>query len=209
MDKVQKIIQILEKNYPQTRTALQFTNPFQLLVATILSAQTTDEQVNRVTAELFRKYRSPEDFATASEEKIASDIHSVNFYRTKAKNIKRLSEVICRDFGGQVPARLSELVKLPGVARKTANVVLSQAFGKAEGIVVDTHVGRLARRLGLTRQEDPVKVEIDLMRLIPKEKWISFPFQLILHGRKVCRAVNPRCAECVLIKYCLYPEKRL
>ncbi len=209
MDKVQKIIQILEKSYPRTRTALHFSNPFQLLVATILSAQTTDEQVNRITAELFRKYRSPEDFAKTDVEKIASDIRSVNFYRTKAKNIKRLSEVICRDFGGQVPARLSELVKLPGVARKTANVVLSQAFGKAEGIVVDTHVGRLARRLGLTRQEDPVRVEIDLMRLVPKEKWISFPFQLILHGRKVCRAVNPRCRECALIKYCLYPEKRL
>ncbi|HPP13514.1 MAG TPA: endonuclease III, partial [bacterium] len=170
MGKVQSIIRLLEKVYPESKTALSFSNPFQLLVATILSAQTTDEQVNRITPSLFRKFPGPEDFSRATEEEIIREIRSVNFYRTKAKNIRRLAELLCRNFHGQVPARMSDLIKLPGVARKTANVVLSQAFGKAEGIVVDTHVGRLARRLGLTEEEDPVKVEKDLMRLVPKAK---------------------------------------
>jgi len=208
MGKVQSIIRLLEKVYPESKTALSFSNPFQLLVATILSAQTTDEQVNRITPSLFRKFPGPEDFSRATEEEIIREIRSVNFYRTKAKNIRRLAELLCRNFHGQVPARMSDLIKLPGVARKTANVVLSQAFGKAEGIVVDTHVGRLARRLGLTEEEDPVKVEKDLMRLVPKAKWTTFPFLLMSHGRKICRARKPLCQQCLLKKLCPCPEKK-
>jgi len=201
---IQKIISLLEKEYPEAKTALIFSNPFQLLIATILSAQTTDKLVNKVTSSLFLKYKGPEDFAEKSEEEIMEDIKSVNFYRNKAKNIKRLCETLVEKYGGNVPENMEELVKLPGVARKTANVVLSQAFRKAEGIVVDTHVKRVSQRLGLTKNNNPEKIEQDLMRIIPREEWITFPFRLILHGRKICKAKNPECHQCILRNLCLF-----
>lgn len=206
MEKVKKIIEILEKEYPDAKTALKFNTPFQLLIATILSAQTTDERVNKTTPELFNKFKTPSDFASASIEEIMEKIKSVNFYKNKARNIKKLSEVIVSEYEGKVPDKMEELIKLPGVARKTANVVLSQAFGKAKGIVVDTHVRRVSQRLGLTTNKTPEKIEQDLMRIIPEEKWISFPFRLILHGRNVCKAKKTECENCSLKNYCEYKK---
>ncbi|RKY31736.1 MAG: endonuclease III [Candidatus Omnitrophota bacterium] len=201
-DKISEIIKLLKKEYPEAKTELKFENPFQLLIATILSAQTTDNLVNKVTEKLFKKYKSPQDFVKAGVENLMEDIKSVNFYRNKAKNIVKMCEKIIKEYNGNVPQSLEELVKLPGVARKTANVVLSQAFGKAEGIVVDTHVRRVSQRLGLTENQDSEKVEQDLMNLLPKKEWISFPFRLILHGRRVCKAKNPDCENCILKKLC-------
>jgi endonuclease-3 len=202
MERVKEIINILEKIYPEAKTALKFENPFQLLIATILSAQTTDERVNKVTSTLFKKFKKPEDFVNANLDEIMEEIKSINFYRNKAKNIKKLSEIIVKEFNGKVPDKMEELVKLPGVARKTANVVLSQAYGKAEGIVVDTHVKRVSNRLGLTKNTDAEKIEKDLMKIIPEEKWIDFPFRLILFGRNICKAKNPDCKNCPLYKIC-------
>lgn len=204
MEKVKEIIKILEKQYPEAKTALIFENPFQLLVATILSAQTTDAQVNKITPALFKKFKTPQDFASAPLEEIEKMIKSVNFYRNKAKNIKKLCEVLVKEYNGKVPDKMDQLLKLPGVARKTANVVLSQAFGKAEGIVVDTHVRRISQRLGFTKNTDPVKIEQDLMKIIPKEKWIDFPFRLIMFGREICKAKNPKCQECSIQDFCNY-----
>ena len=201
-DEISEIIKLLKKEYPEAKTELKFENPFQLLIATILSAQTTDNLVNKVTEKLFKKYKSPQDFVKAGVENLMEDIKSVNFYRNKAKNIVKMCEKIIKEYNGNVPQSLEELVKLPGVARKTANVVLSQAFGKAEGIVVDTHVRRVSQRLGLTENQDSEKVEQDLMNLLPKKEWISFPFRLILHGRRVCKAKNPDCENCILKKLC-------
>jgi len=205
--RVGKIIGIIEKEYPGARTELKHGTPFQMLVATILSAQTTDAMVNRITPELFKKYPGPEEFAAAQVEEIQGSIKSVNFYRNKGKNIKNLSLVLLRDFNGEVPGSLDKLVSLPGVARKTANVVLAEAFGKAEGIVVDTHVKRLSLRLGLTEKKVPEKIEKDLIRIIPKEKWISFSMGLILHGRKTCKAHKPLCIDCKLASLCPYEGK--
>jgi len=202
MERVKEIIDILEKIYPDAKTALKFENPFQLLIATILSAQTTDERVNKVTSTLFKKFKKPDDFVNATLDEIMKEIKSINFYRNKAKNIKKLSEIIVKEFNGKVPDKMEELVKLPGVARKTANVVLSQAYGKAEGIVVDTHVRRVSNRLGLTKNTDAEKIEKDLMKIIPEEKWIDFPFRLILFGRNICKAKNPDCKNCPLYKIC-------
>lgn len=202
MDHVNKILKKIEKEYPETKTALQFNTPFQLLVATMLSAQTTDTQVNKITPELFKKFPSPNDFATARIQDIEKLISSVNFYKNKAKNIKKASEMIVRNFGGNVPQKMKDLIFLPGVARKTANVILFQAFGKNEGIVVDTHVKRLSQRLGLTKNSDPVKIEQDLMKIIPKTNWGKFSFRLIQHGRKTCKAKNPLCKECFLFELC-------
>jgi endonuclease-3 len=202
MERVKEIINILEKIYPEAKTALKFENPFQLLIATILSAQTTDERVNKVTSTLFKKFKKPEDFVNANLDEIMEEIKSINFYRNKAKNIKKLSEIIVKEFNGKVPDKMEDLVKLPGVARKTANVVLSQAYGKAEGIVVDTHVRRVSNRLGLTKNTDAEKIEKDLMKIIPEEKWIDFPFRLILFGRNICKAKNPDCKNCPLYKIC-------
>jgi endonuclease-3 len=207
MKGIKEIIDILEKIYPEAKTVLKFENPFQLLIATILSAQTTDERVNKVTSTLFKKFRRPEDFAKANLDEIMEEIRSVNFYRNKAKNIKKLCEILVKEFNGKVPDKMEELVKLPGVARKTANVVLSQAYGKAEGIVVDTHVIRVANRLGLTKNTDPEKIEKDFMKIIPREKWIEFPFRLILFGRNICKAKNPDCKNCPLNKICPSREK--
>lgn len=203
-----EILKRLKKEYSNTpQTALNFTTPFELMVATILSAQTTDAQVNKVTAELFRKYRSPKDFAETTPEKLARDVASVNFYRNKARNINTTAKMILERFGGSVPRTMEELVTLPGVARKTANIVLSSGYGINEGIAVDTHVKRLALRLGLTRQEDPVKVEADLIAVTPKKEWGNLSHLLIFHGRKVCMARKPDHAACVLADIC--PSKDL
>jgi endonuclease-3 len=202
MERIKEIIDILEKIYPEAKTALKFENPFQLLIATILSAQTTDERVNKVTSTLFKKFKKPEDFVNANLDEIMEEIKSINFYRNKAKNIKKLCEILVKEFNGKVPDKMEDLVKLPGVARKTANVVLSQAYGKAEGIVVDTHVRRVSNRLGLTKNTDAEKIEKDLMKIIPEEKWIDFPFRLILFGRNICKAKKPDCKNCPLYKIC-------
>ncbi|MFN4226612.1 MAG: endonuclease III [Candidatus Ratteibacteria bacterium] len=207
MEKVREISLILKKLYPFSKTALKFENPFQLLIATILSAQTTDEQVNKVTAELFKKFKTPWDFASADINELTKLIKSVNFYKNKAKYIKKVSQSIIKEFNGKVPDKLEDLTKLPGVARKTANVVLSQAFKKAEGIVVDTHVKRVSYRLGLTKNTDPEKIEKDLMKILPKAEWIDFPFRLILFGRNICKSKNPDCNNCPLYKLCLTKGK--
>ena len=200
------ILEKLEDLYPEVETALHHDNPLQLLVATILSAQCTDARVNLVTPALFRKFPDAAAFARAKPRELEAAIRTTGFFRSKAKNIQAASRAILERFGGRVPANLEDLVTLPGVGRKTANVVLGNAFG-IPGITVDTHVGRLSRRLGLSRHEDPVKVEFDLMDLIPREKWSTFSLQLILHGRKVCIARAPRCGECALYDLCPYPAK--
>ncbi len=206
MDKkkqVREILKRLRKVYAGTpQTALRFSSPFELLAATILSAQTTDVQVNKVTGSLFAKYRSLNDFANTTPEKLAKDVASVNFYRNKAKNINNAAKMIVKDFNGTVPKTMEELISLPGVARKTANIVLSGAFGINEGIAVDTHVKRLAFRLGLTKHEDPVKIEIDLMGIAPQKDWGDLSHLLIFHGRAVCYARKPDHAACVLYDIC-------
>jgi len=195
------IIGFLEKEYPDARTALHFTNPLELLVATVLSAQCTDERVNKVTVGLFRKYRSAEDYARADQAELEEDVRPTGFYRNKAKAVKGLSTDLMEKFNGRVPADLDDLVSLRGVGRKTANLVLGEAFG-IPGIVADTHVIRLSQRIGLTKNSDPVKVEFDLMEIVPKDKWTRFSNLLILHGRAVCSARNPRHEECKIVDFC-------
>jgi endonuclease-3 len=205
MDKparAREILKRLKKEYPEPKTALHHGNPFELLVATILSAQTTDAHVNKVTEQLFKKYRSVEDYAVAPVDSFARDIRSVNFFNNKAKNIVNTAKAIVERFNSQVPRNMDELTTLPGVARKTANIILWSAFSINEGIAVDTHVKRLANRLGLTDQEDPVKIEKDLMALIPQKDWGTFSHMLIFHGRKVCQAKKPKHDECVLYDIC-------
>jgi endonuclease-3 len=197
-----KIIAQLKKEYPDARCSLNFANPLELLVATILSAQCTDERVNIVTADLFRKYTKAEDYIKVPQSELEQDIRSTGFYRNKAKAIQGASKIITEQYGGRVPDSIEELLLLPGVARKTANVVLGNAFGITSGVVVDTHVGRLAGRLGLTAHEQPEKIERDLMELVPKKDWIDFSHLLIYHGRKVCKARTPLCAECVIERLC-------
>jgi endonuclease-3 len=201
-DKLLEILKRLNKAYPKPETALNFSDPFQLLVATILSAQTTDVLVNKVTENLFRKYRTPKDYADASLETLQKDTGSVNFYKTKAKNIQAGAKIIVAQFNSQVPKTMNELTSLPGVARKTANIVLSNAFGIHEGIAVDTHVKRLSYRLGLTKNADPVKIEKDLMAITPKKEWGNISHLLIFHGRKICQAKKPDHQECVLNNIC-------
>lgn len=200
--RVTSIVRIISREYPRPKTALTYTDPFQLLVAVILSAQCTDARVNIVTPDLFRKYSSPRDFAKAQPADLERIIHSTGFFRNKARNIIACSTAIMNRHNGNVPRTMEELHALPGVGRKTANVVLGEAFGKTEGIVVDTHVARLSIRLGLTQEKDAVKIENDLMRLIPKKKWIQFSHSLILHGRKICNARKPLCGECSLHALC-------
>lgn len=197
----------MEKEYPYAKTGLKFAGPFQLLVATILSAQTTDATVNKITPALFKKYKSPEEFSEAPLKDIKDAVKSVNFFNNKASSIKKLSEIIAKKYNGETPDKMEKLVELPGVARKTANVVLSQGFGRAEGIVVDTHVKRLSQRIGLSKNKTPEKIERDLMKALPREKWISFPFALILHGRAVCRAKKPLCGNCIIVNLCRYTDK--
>lgn len=205
--RVRAILQKLDEAYPNVGCALVHENAFQLLIATILSAQCTDERVNKVTKTLFAKYRTPKDFAYANPAELEQDIRPTGFFRNKTKSILGASKKIVEEFGGEVPRTMEQLLTLPGVARKTANVVLGTAFGIAAGVVVDTHVTRLSERLDLTRETDPKKIEQDLIRVIPKDKWILFSHQLIWHGRKVCQARKPRCAECNLESLCYAKDK--
>jgi endonuclease-3 len=204
---VAAILEVLQKTYPNVVCALTHKNAFELVIATALSAQTTDVNVNKVTPELFKLYPTPKRLAAASLPEIEEIIHSTGFYRAKAKNIQGAARVLVERFGGKVPETIEELVQLPGVARKTANVVLGSWFGIAEGVVVDTHVLRISKRLELTKHDDPVKVERDLMRVIPQSRWIQFSHEVIHHGRQVCVARAPRCAECSLERLCNAAEK--
>jgi len=197
-----KVIELLEKEYPDAKIALQSTNPLELLVATILSAQCTDERVNMVTKTLFKKYVKAEDYANADLAELEQDIKSTGFYRNKARNIKKCCQLLVEKYNSQVPRTMEELVELPGVARKTANIVLSNAFGVVEGVAVDTHMRRLAQRLGLTESDDPAKIEVDLMNIVPREKWMRITDLLIFHGRQVCASKKPKCEVCVLNKIC-------
>lgn len=197
-----KIIQLLKREYPDATCSLNYSNPFELLIATILSAQCTDERVNMVTADLFRKYRKPADYLKVAPEELQEDIRTTGFFRNKAKSIQGTAKVLVNEYKGQVPHTIEQLLELPGVARKTANVVMGNAFGIASGVVVDTHVTRLSRRLGLTKEKQPEKIEKDLMELVPKKDWVIFPHLLIAHGRKVCKARNPLCSNCVVEKLC-------
>lgn len=196
------VVRILAREYPDAHCALNHNNAFELLIATILSAQCTDERVNIVTAELFRKYRKPQDYLDIGQEELEEDIRSTGFFRNKAKNIRAACERIVNEYGGEVPDKMEDLLTLGGVARKTANVVLGNAFGIASGVVVDTHVKRLSNRLGLTKQQNPEKIEKELQALVPKKHWVMFSHWLIFHGRRVCNARKPDCANCVLEKIC-------
>jgi endonuclease-3 len=200
--RVRRIIATLKKEYADARCSLNYTSPLELLVATILSAQCTDERVNLVTADLFRKYRTWEDYASAPVAELERDIHSTGFFRNKAKAIQGACRMIGERYGGRVPDSMDELLELPGVARKTANVVLGNAFGIASGVVVDTHVARLSERLDLSAEKQPERIERDLAVLVPRSDWIIFPHLLIAHGRKVCKARTPLCGECALVKLC-------
>jgi endonuclease-3 len=200
------IIERLAIEHADAAIALTFTRPLELLVSVMLSAQTTDVNVNKVTAKLFQKYRAPEDYLSVPQEELERDIFATGFYRQKAKALRGTMTMLLDDFDGEVPSTLNDLVRLPGVARKTANVVSSE-LGHSEGIVVDTHVRRLSQRLGLTRQEDPVKIERDLVKLVPRKDWARFPHLLIWHGRRVCIARRPRCEDCVVNDLC--PSSRV
>jgi len=200
--RVLKIIKLLEKEHPDAKIALSYSNPLELLIATILSAQCTDERVNIVTKQLFKKYRKAEDYANADLKELEQDIKSTGFYRNKARNIKKCCQMLVGKYNSQVPRTMKEILELPGVARKTANIVLSNAYGIVEGISVDTHVRRLAKRLGLTENEDAIKIEEDLMQMVPKDKWMRFTDLIIFHGRRVCIAKKPKCEKCVLNKLC-------
>jgi endonuclease-3 len=199
---IQAITEELRKLYPQARYELNFTTPLELLVATILAAQCTDERVNAVTVQLFAKYRSASGYARADQEELEQDVRPTGFYRNKARTIRAACQYLVDHYDGEVPGTMAELVKIPGVARKTANVVLVNAFGVAEGVIVDTHVGRVARRLGWTDHEDATKAEQDLMRLIPRSEWLDLPHRMIYHGRATCTARKPRCSQCVLAALC-------
>jgi len=200
--RVLKIIELLEKEYPKAKTALHYASPIEILVATILSAQCTDKRVNIVTKSLFKKYKTAEDYANADLGELEEAVRSTGFYRNKAKNIKRSGRMLVEKFDSQVPRTMNELLELPGVARKTANIVLSNAYGIIEGIAVDTHVRRLSKRLGLTENKNPDKIEADLMLIVPKSHWKRITDLLIFHGRNVCMARKPKCGACVLNKIC-------
>jgi len=201
MKDIPEILHILDQTYPKAKCSLDFNNPLELLVATVLSAQCTDERVNQVTKSLFKKYRIAADYANSPLEELEDDIRSTGFFRNKAKSLKNCGAALVEKYQGEVPGSLEKLVKLPGIGRKTANVILGTAF-KIPGIVVDTHVGRITQRMGLTREQDPVKIEFDLMEIIPKDKWTAFSHQLIQHGRKICNARKPKCAMCPLLEHC-------
>ncbi|HVP90675.1 MAG TPA: endonuclease III [Terriglobales bacterium] len=211
--RIKPIIRLLRRHYPQARTALAYVNPLQVLVATILAAQSTDKLVNTVTPALFKKYPSAEAFAKADRAELETMIHSTGFFRNKAKSLIGAAQCIVGVYGGRVPDSMDALLTLPGVARKTANIVLSAGFGKAEGIAVDTHARRVSQRLGLTKCEDPVKIERDLLALVPQSDWIDFNFLLVDHGRSLCQARKPQCPACFLKTLCpsatkLHPELR-
>jgi endonuclease-3 len=206
-NRISQILDTIEKAYPNAQCALSHSNPLELLIATILSAQCTDERVNIVTKDLFQKYRTAKDYIDVPPEVLEKDIRSTGFYRNKTKNIQGACRVILDQFGGSVPDTMEELLLLPGVARKTANVVLGVAYRKAEGIVVDTHVHRISRRLDLTRSDTPENIERDLMQIIPKNKWISFSHEIIFHGRNVCKARKPLCPQCPVESLCYSEDK--
>ncbi len=195
-------IRLLKKAYPDAKTALHFKTPLEMLVATILSAQCTDERVNKVTAVLFKKYRKCRDYLKVPEEELQQDIRPTGFYRNKAKNIRGACKILMDKFDEKMPRTMEEMLTLPGVARKTANVVLGNVYGIMEGVVVDTHVSRLAKRMGLSKEKTPEKIEKDLMTIVPKKDWLVFSNLLVSHGRKVCKARGPKCIECVLNKIC-------
>jgi len=205
--RVRAILHKLDEAYPQATCALVHDNPFQLLISTILSAQCTDQRVNQVTPTLFRKYPTPEAFAFANPRELEQEIRPTGFFRNKTKSIMGASKQIVEQFGGQVPRTMEELLPLSGVARKTANVVLGTAYGVASGIVVDTHVQRVTRRLDLTKNTDPKRIEQDLLKVVPPSKWILFSHQIIWHGRRVCQARRPRCTECNLERLCYSKDK--
>ena len=205
-DRIRPIIELLTVEHADARIALTFRNELELLVSVMLSAQTTDVNVNRVTQHLFEKYRRPEDYLAVPQEELERDIYATGFFRQKARAIRGTMQTLLEEFDGVVPRNVDELVRLPGVARKTANVVAGE-LGNPQGIVVDTHVRRLAQRLGLTKHEDPVKIELDLMKLVPREYWRLFPHLLIWHGRRVCIARRPLCGQCVLTDLC--PSSRV
>jgi endonuclease-3 len=205
--RVAAILAKLDEAYPGANCELNYENAFQLLIATILSAQCTDVRVNQVTQELYKKYKKPEDFAYASPAELEKEIRPTGFFRNKTKSIMGASKALVEKFGGQVPRTMEEILTLPGVARKTANVVLGTAYGIANGVVVDTHVIRLSQRLDLTHNDEPKKIEQDLMAIIPQQKWIKFSHQLIWHGRRVCAARKPKCAECNLEQLCYSKDK--
>jgi endonuclease-3 len=197
-----RIIELLEKEHPDAKVALHYSNPLELLMATILSAQSTDETINKVTKTLFKKYTKPEDYANADLKELEQDIRSTGFYHNKAKNLQNSAKMLVEKYNSKVPKTMEKLVKLPGVARKTANIVLTNAYGVVAGVAVDTHVRRLAKRLGLSDNDDPTKIEKDLMELVPKDKWMRITDLLIFHGRRICTAKKPNCAGCVLNKIC-------
>ncbi len=200
--RVTKIIELLEKRFPNAKTALNYSNPLEILVATMLSAQTTDERVNIVTQKLFKKYRTPEDYANVDIKELEQDVRSTGFYHNKARNLKKCCQLLVEKYNSQVPKTMDEMLELPGVARKTANIVLYNAYGIISGIAVDTHVRRVSQRLGLTENDDPDKIEQDLMQITPKDKWMKLTDLLISHGRQVCIARKPKCEICVLNKIC-------
>lgn len=200
--RTREVIRRLKRGYPDAKCSLNHSNPFELLVATILSAQCTDERVNIVTADLFRKYRKPEDYLKVSPRELEKDIQSTGFFRNKTKSIQGTSKMLAEQYEGVVPHTMDELLELPGVARKTANVVLGNAFDIKAGVVVDTHVSRLSHRLDFTQQKTAEKIEQDLIQIVPKKDWVIFPHLMIYHGRKICKARNPLCAECSIEKYC-------
>jgi len=201
-ERVREIIKILSKEFPDADTELKHNNPLELLIATILSAQCTDERVNKITENLFKKYKTVEDYANVDINKFENEIKSTGFYKNKARNIKRCCQMIIEKFNGKIPKTMDELLTLPGVARKTANIVLGHGYGIVEGIAVDTHVMRLAQRLGLTKEKDRNRIERDLMEVTPKRYWILLSDILILHGRKTCNARNPKCDKCSLNSIC-------
>jgi endonuclease-3 len=206
-DRVARILTILKRLYPNAKCSLDHRTPLQLLIATILSAQCTDERVNIVTRDLFKKYKDAEDLAAVSGEELEKDIQSTGFYRNKAKSLKGMGAALVERHGGKVPQTMEELTELPGVGRKTANVVLGNAFGKNVGVVVDTHVARLSQRLGLTNHGDPVKIEQDLMAVVPEKEWTDWSHLMIYHGRAICQARKPKCTECALLADCPTGQK--
>ena len=206
-DRVRTILPILKKTYPEAKCSLDHSNPLELLVATILSAQCTDERVNIVTKDLFRKYKSAKDYAKVPQETLEKDIQSTGFYRNKAKSLRGMAQALLDKHQGTVPGTMEELTELAGVGRKTANVVLGNAFGENVGVVVDTHVSRLSQRLGLTDHEDAVKIEQDLMEVVPREEWTLWAHLMIHHGRAICQARKPKCEECPVLAHCPAGQK--
>jgi endonuclease-3 len=200
--RARKVIRLLKRAYPDAKCSLNHTNAFELLIATILSAQCTDARVNIVTQDLFRKYRKPEDYLKVSAKELERDIRTTGFFRNKTKSIQGTAKVLTEEYGGEVPDTIKELLELPGVARKTANVVMGNAFGISSGVVVDTHVTRLSHRLGLSTQKTAEKIEQDLIAIVPKKDWVTFSHLMIAHGRAICKARNPLCAECIVEKLC-------